>query len=443
VDPSASSLDLDLLVSGVAALIAGLIIGLERQIAIVRDNKPSPDIGGVRTFPLIALVGALSAYLAPRLGAWLVAAVLLGLVALIAAHHLGKPQEERDPGLTTEAAALATLLIGALAGSTHGSLAALSLDSVQSRIITPAALAVVIALVLSVKERLHEITRRIGGADLLAILQLIVVAVVFLPLVPDKGYGPYLAINPAQVMKMMVFIGSIGLIGFLATVLLGAGRALLVTGLVGGLVSSTAVTFSMARRAKESPALVCTAALSIVAASSVMFLRVLAAAAVVYPALLPRLAASMSAMFVCGVLAAIPVWRAAKDEEKAKSDLEMKNPFELKSAALFGVAFAAVILASRFLRDTFGDGALYVAALVAGLTDVDAITLSTANLAKDGLALEVASGVIVAACVSNTVVKGGIAWTSGGRALGVKVARVFGAMIAGGALAIVLQHLIG
>lgn len=433
VDPGL--LDQALLLDGAAALIAGVIIGLERQIAIVRGSRAAPDIGGVRTFPLIALLGALSARLSPALGAWLPATVLLGLVALIAVHHIGKRVEDRDPGLTTEAAALATFLIGALAGSP------LLGPAFAVRVATPAALAVFVALVLSVKEPLHELTRKITSGDLFAILQLLLIAVVFLPLVPDRAFGPYEAINPAQVLRMIVFIGGIGLVGFVATALLGAGRALFVTGLVGGLVSSTAVTFSMARRAKESAGLVNSCALSIVAASSIMLLRVLVAAGVIFPALVPRLVASVGTMFICGALAALPLVRKARAEEKATGELTLKNPFELKSAALFGVAFAVVVLGSRFLQATFGDAALYVAALVAGLTDVDAITLSTANLARDGLALDVATGVILTASIANTLVKGGIARTSGGPALGRAVARVFGAMIAGGIVAIVVQRL--
>jgi len=163
----------------------------------------------------------------------------------------------------------------------------------------------------------------------------------------------------------------------------------------------------------------------------------------VFAPLLPRLAFTLVAMFVASAVAAIPLWRRARLEEHAVADVDVKNPFELTSALLFGVAFAVVILVSTFARDTFGDAALFVAAALAGLTDVDAITLSTASLAKDGLDLQLATGVILTACFANTVVKAGIAWVSGGRALGLLVARVFGASVVTGIAVVLIQRAIG
>ena len=241
---------------------------------------------------------------------------------------------------------------------------------------------------------------------------------------------------------MVLFIGGIGLVGFVATRLFGAGHGLVVTGLVGGLASSTAVTFTMARRAKENPALVCSCALAIVGASCVMLVRVLIAATLLFPALGVRIGAALVVMFAVSLLAAWPLMRGARAESKASAAVDVKNPFELKSAFVFGLAFAVVILLSKFLRATFGDSALYLAALVAGLTDVDAITLSTANLAKDGLSLSLAAGVILTACLSNTFVKIAIGWSTGGRALGQQLARIFGAMLAAGIVAVVVSALL-
>lgn len=460
------------------ALLAGVIIGLERQTAIARsvsgaravadavagavvDDGAAPaggdkgsvdksaiasnalvartaaaiDVGGVRTFPLIALFGALSTWLSITVASVILPVGLFSLVALIAAHHLGKPSGERDPGITTESAAVVTFLLGAL------SMAPNIFDDMTSKTTTIMGIAVVVAVVLSLKTQLHDLSARIQSADLFAALQLLMVAVVFLPLAPNTGFGPYGAFNPAQMGKMVLLIGVIGFVGFVASRLWGAGRGILVGGFIGGLVSSTAVTFTMARRASTTPGLVASCALSVVAASSIMFVRVVAAAAVVYAPLLPRLAMVLVAMFVASAIAAIPLWRQARAEEHATADVDVKNPFELKSALLFGVAFAVVILVSKFARDTFGDSALYVAAALAGLTDVDAITLSTANLAKEGLAEPIAAGVILTACFANTVVKGSIAWVSGGRALGVMVARVFGASVVAGVVVLGIQLL--
>lgn len=451
----------DLILSLGVALIAGVLIGLERQTAIARGGSSAIGIGGIRTFPLIALTGGLSGVLAPGFGIFMPAVGLVALVVLISAHHMGKsddahwkagdtprvplrrasaspwePRRVRDPGITTAAAAVVAFLLGAAATAPG-----LFVD-LREKTISVVAIAVVVAVLLSVKSQLHAFSERIQSADLFSALQLLVVAVVFLPLAPNVGFGPYEAFNPAQIGKMVVLIGVIGFLGFIASRLWGAGRGILVGGFIGGLVSSTAVTFTMARRAKETPGLVASCALSVVAASSVMLVRVVLAAAVVYAPLLPRLAVTLLAMLAATVIAALPLWKKARAEEHALADVEVKNPFELKSALLFGVAFAVVILISRFARDEFGDAALYVAAAVAGLTDVDAITLSTANLAKDGLSLSVATGVILTACFANTAVKASIAWASGGRALGLPVARVFGFSVVVGLVVVVAQALL-
>jgi uncharacterized membrane protein (DUF4010 family) len=422
------------------ALLAGVLIGLERQTAVARDvaGGTSLDIGGVRTFPLIALGGALCGTLAGAAPGGLMPAVgLAALVALIGAHHLGKPAPERDPGISTETAAVVTFLLGVTATAPG------LFPDLTSKTTTVIAVAVVVAVILSLKTQLHQMTARIQSVDLLAALQLLVVAVVFLPLAPDRGYGPYAAFNPAQMGQMVVLVGVIGFVGFVASRVWGAGRGMLVGGFIGGLVSSTAVTFSMARRVKETPGLTASCALSIVAASTVMLARVVVAAGVIYAPLLPRLSITLLTMLVASALASLPLWRQARAEVHAVADVDVKNPFELKSALLFGLAFAAVILVSQFARDTFGDTGLYVAAALAGITDVDAITLSTSALARDGLGLHLATGVIVTACFANTVVKGGIAWVSGGPALGKMVARVFGTSIVTGVVVLLLQLAVG
>lgn len=439
-------MNVELVLSLGLALLVGVLIGLERQTAIAKGGSSAKDIGGIRTFPLIALSGGLCGALAVPFGTVVPAVGLIGLVVVVAASRFGvapspkngavATDEERDAGVTTEVAALVAFLLGSLCTAPG-----LFVD-VNQKAISVIAVAVVVTVLLSVKSQLHDFSARVQSADLFAALQILVVAVVILPLVPNEGFGPYGAFNPAQIGKMVVLIGVIGFVGFVASRLWGAGRGILVGGFIGGLVSSTAVTFTMSKRAKENPALTASCALSIVAASSVMLVRVTATAAVIFPALLPRLAATLLAMLVVSTLVALPLWRRAKNEEQATADVEVKNPFELKSALIFGVAFALVILVSRFARETFGDGALYVAAALAGLTDVDAITLSTATLAKDGLALTTATGVILTACFSNTLVKAGISLFTGGRALFVAVLRVFGASMVAGVLALVAQWLI-
>jgi uncharacterized membrane protein (DUF4010 family) len=162
----------------------------------------------------------------------------------------------------------------------------------------------------------------------------------------------------------------------------------------------------------------------------------------VHAPLLPRLVIPTGAMALVGGALLVPLLVKARAGEKATADIALKNPFELKSAVIFGLLFAFVIFISKAARATLGDSALYLAALVAGTTDVDAITLSTAALAGEGLGLDIAATTILIACFANTIVKGGIAWTSGGRAFGVVVARVFGAMIVAGGVALAIMAVV-
>ncbi len=410
------------------SMAVGLFVGLERQRAIVNKEGDDVLLGGVRTFPLIAIAGSVCALVSPS---WMIAAGLVGLVALMSVHRISLTHEQREGGLTTEIAALVTFLLGALACADVRELA-----DTGDRLLLVAALGVVVTLLLSIKPRLHEVVRKVSDEDIFATAQILVVALVVLPLLPTESFGPFDAIQPRQIGKMILLVGGVSFLGYAASRLMGAGRGLVVTGLIGGLVSSTAVTFSMSRRAKDDERVRPAAAVAVVAASSVMLVRVLVAVTVVHAPLLPRLVIPMGAMALVGGALLVPLLMKARAGEKATADITLKNPFELKSAVIFGLLFAFVIFISKAARATLGDTALYLAAVVAGTTDVDAITLSTASLASEGLALDIAATTILIACFANTMVKGGIAWTSGGRAFGVVVARVFGAMIAAGAVAI-------
>ncbi|MCC7074536.1 MAG: MgtC/SapB family protein [Deltaproteobacteria bacterium] len=431
----------DLAASLGTAFAVGLLIGLERQMAIGKAEQHEARLGGVRTFPLIAVAGALSVLLAETLGVWVAAASLLGVVLLMAAHRVGASAPEREGGVTTEVAAVVTWLLGALALS-HA-----ILPDLGTRLTTTAGLGVVVTLLLSIKPRLHAAVRRVSDDDIFATLQILVVAVVVLPLLPDKSYGPYDAINPQHIGRMVLFIGAISFTGYLASRVLGPGRGLTVTGLLGGLVSSTAVTFTMARRARTEPDHAAACALAVVSASTMMFLRVLAAAGVVYAPLVPRLLLPLGAMSAVGVaLMAVLArrGRTARPEVSAPlGEVPLKNPFELKSALVFGLLFGGVTLAATAARALLGDAAILLAALVAGTTDVDAITLSAATLAKDGLAISLAASAVVVATFANTAVKAGIAFITGGAAFGRRVGLAYLAMAAVGGLTIALQWVVG
>jgi uncharacterized membrane protein (DUF4010 family) len=273
-------------------------------------------------------------------------------------------------------------------------------------------------------------------------LKFLIVAVVVLPLLPDETIGPLGVINPFNIGLMIVLIAGISFAGWVASRLFGLGkkRGLAVAALIGGLVSSTAVTLSFAGRVKKEPALAPLAAAAIVLASAIMFVRILVEVAVVYSPLLRPLALPLGAMTVAGLGAGAYLYRgehAAADTAAAP----LRNPVELSSAIRFGLIFGAVLLASKAAQVYLGPRGIYLAAFAAGTTDVDAITLSTARLAQQGLAPTVAVTTILIGAASNTAVKTAIAFALGSAALGRRVLIAMLASIAAGALGAALVWL--
>jgi uncharacterized membrane protein (DUF4010 family) len=412
------------------ALVAGLLLGLQREQANAERTNDDKRIalGGVRTFPLIALGGGVAAVVSGPGAAWLPSAGLLGLIVLLASHRA----RNAVGGMTSEVAAVVTWLLGALAGTST-----LFADD-REKAVTVVSTAVVAALLLSVKIPLHSFVRKLNTDDILATLQLLLVAVVVVPLLPDRTLGPYDVINPAQIGRMVLLIAGISFVGYAASRYYGAGKGMAVTGLVGGLASSTAVTVAMARHARADPTLVGSAALSIVLACGVLLVRIVVVVALVYPPLLADLMFPIGAMMVAALVAVIVLSRRRKRQQKP-SEVALKNPMELKSAVVFAVLFAVVMLASKVASTQFGPSALFLTALVAGGVDVDTITLSAANLARSGTSAMVATAMMLMAVASNTIVKACIAFAIGGRAIGLTVSLVFAVMVAAGAAGVALR----
>ncbi len=421
-------------VSLAVALGVGLLIGIEREQSS-SDRQTGLLLGGARTHPLFALAGALATLLAQQLGAWVVVITFVGLMSLTVAAYVGDLRAGRDRGMTSEVAFALTFLLGALAASTG------VIEPVGRKLVLVAALGVAVTALLSAKPILHRLVERTSREDVYATLKFLIVAVIVLPLLPDQTYGPFAVLNPFEIGLMVVLIAGIGFAGYVAVRLLGSGRGMAVTGLIGGLVSSTSVTLSFAGRAKKQPKLAAASALAIVAASSIMFPRVLIEVAVVNPGLLTEVAFPLGGMFLGGAGWAVFLYLRAGQEAKRKSDAEptYKNPFELGSAFKFGAIYALVLFVAVAATRYLGAGGTYLAGLLAGTTDVDAITLSMANQAKQGLDPTVAATTIMLGCASNTVVKAVLAASLGGWELGRRVGLAFGVVLGAGLIGLLLM----
>jgi len=386
---------------GTAAAI-GLLIGLERQRA------PSP-IGGIRTFPLIAAFGALCGLLAAHFGLWLPAAGMVAVAAMLAIGNLGGQRDE-SPGITSEVAALLVYLLGAWL-AVEGS-------------VVPVVVGGAVAVLLHSKAPLHGLVERLGQRDLNALMRFVVITLVVLPILPDRTFGPYQVLNPRNIWWMVVLIVGISLGGYVLYKLCGAKAGTVLGGILGGMISSTATTASFARRARLEPTGVGLAATVVVVASTVALGRVLVEIAVVAPGHVLLMAWPVLTIMVTLAVAAVLLLVGATGD---RADLpDQGNPAELKSALVFAGLYAVVTVAVAASKAHFGTNALYVVAVISGLTDMDAITLSTSRLVHEGsLTADQGWRIVVMAVIANLVFKGGMAWVLGGWRLGWRVGGAF------------------
>jgi uncharacterized membrane protein (DUF4010 family) len=402
------------------ALAIGLLIGLERGWE-QRRMAEGERVAGFRTFGLVGLLGAATVILA-REESLVTAAVALTLGLVTALGYYRKSRSPRGQSATGMIALLLTFALGAMAG--------------RGYVEAAASAGVVVTLLLSVKPELHGLLHRIERDELLATIRLLLISVVMLPILPDRGFGPWQALNPYRLWWMVVLVASISYLGYLADRLWGGERNSLFTGLFGGLVSSTAVAWTLSRRAPAARQDADSLAAGIIIASSMMFPRLLAVLLPVASAVVVRLVAPIAAAALVGFAAGAALELRARGARSPGRThrVRLRNPLDLSTAVKFGLFLAAITVAARTIGDFGGNRGLYLVAAAAGLADVDAIALSVASMASHGAvsASGAATAVLIAA-TANTVVKSAIAAAVGGSRLGVRVALPMAASLAAGA----------
>jgi len=401
-----------------AALLIGALIGLEREF--VQQRSGEREFGGIRTFSLLSLGGAAAAALAQQFGVAVFVAAYAAMVLMILSSFVGEMIRAKEEGITTEVAGVLMPLIGAMA--------------VWGRVEIAAALGVITAFLLSLRPRLHGMVRGMSDEDLRATLEFALISAVILPLLPNRGFGPYEVLNPFQIWLLVVLVSGIGFFGYLLMKLLGPERGIGLTAVLGGLVSSTATTVSFAGRSRQEAGLSPLLTRGILLASAVMFPRVLVWVAAVHRPLLPLVLLPISVMFLADLAVAALIWRRARTAPGPEQPkVELANPLKLRTAITFGLVFAVVLVAVRAANEFFGSAGVYAASALAAITDVDSITLSTAQLAgRAELDLRVAATAIVLASLINTAAKGVMAWTLGSPQLRRSVAIGFGAVVLSG-----------
>jgi uncharacterized membrane protein (DUF4010 family) len=384
------------------SLALGLIIGMERGW----QSRQSPQglrIAGIRSFGFVGLLGGLSALLGQKLGISVLAVAFLGLILMVAVSYGLSARQTEDFGITTELSLLITFVLGVLAG--------IGLLS------EALAVSVAVAVLLGFKQELHQSLEKLDRRELIATLQLLILAAIALPLLPDRNLGPWSALNPRSIGLLVLLIAGISYVGYFAMRLLGTRVGLLATAIIGALVSSTAVTISFGRMARRGQGSMAVLGAGISLASGTMALRILAEVSIVNQALLFNLIIPMALLAIIPLVAAVAIAaRSAKTEPPA--EVELKNPIELGSALIYAGVLSVLFVLIHAMESWFGNAGIYLLSAISGITDVDAVSLSLAQATKGDLPLSVgAMGILIAAMV-NTLVKAVLASAIGGWKLG-------------------------
>ncbi len=343
----------------VFSLFLGFIIGLEREI----KAKFGQDLfAGIRTFPLIAVLGTITGLLCIWLGSIIPFAITFsGVIVLVTASYL----KDKSYGITTEVAVLITFLIGYLVAHEHYHMATF--------------ITITTAFLLVLKKKLEGLTQKLDEEDILAVLKFVALLGVIYPLLPNEEVFP--GFNPSEVWLFVIIVSAIDFVGYFLLKYKG-DRSILLMGLVGGLVSSTAVTLAFSELSRKFKGYTHVLFFSIMLSWSLMLVRVSVYAFILYPEALPVLVILFTPYLLVLFSYGFAVYRKGKISGEIREKLELVEPFTLTQALIFGVIYAGISVASYYLKSFLGDKGLLIVSLVSGIIDVDAISLFLLNALK-------------------------------------------------------------
>lgn len=400
----------------VMAMIIGALIGIERQRRIIEDK--TRGVAGLRTFVLIALLGALAARLSEIFGDLFIVAAYAGFLILVG---IGYATASRIVGwldFTSAVAASITFLLG-------------SLCCFEESMLLAVALSILVTWTLATRKTAHRYVEAISDTELLDTLKMGLVALVILPLLPDRALDPLEVLNPRRIWMMVVLVSLISYVGYILIRVLGDDRGVTLTGILGGIVSSTAVTMSMASEVRERSQSLASAVFATTLAACTMFPRILLIVTLVNMELLVPLSTQLAAMAGVGVALAYVL---RKNAAPLESPVAHKDPFRLIPALKFGALFAFTLFVTKLASISLGETGSYAAGLISGLADVDAVVLAMATLAAGSISSKTAVIAIMLAAITNTALKLSIAFVMGSREFGMEMAKVFVPMMASGIL---------
>ncbi len=415
--------DLALLVNFAVAIGLGALIGAEREVTKIGKDarKTGVEFSGLRTFTLLSILGFVGAYLANIVGVVALGGVFLAVSAFLLAEYW----RQNFAGITSELAAVATFLVGMIAFSSP---------------LVATTVGVTVVLILATKKWIRDFLKKIKEDEFLATIKFIIVSCVVLPILPTEPIDPWGIVSLRNAWLMVVFISAISFVGYVLTKIIGSQKGLSLTGIVGGLASSTAVTSAMSVESKRNSKITTPFTIAIVLASSVMLLRVGFEVFVLNRTLLPQLALSLGTMLLASGGVLIFLWQMssrADRQQKSKNELKLSSPFQLAPALKFALFYILILFVAHFANAFFGTQGVYAAAAFSGLADVDAITISLARLAGSGeLAHSTAVNGITIAVLVNTLVKLSIIQIFGDRQIFRQALIAFSIILAAGLAAI-------
>lgn len=384
----------------------GFLIGMERTFTKLQ-NKEEEEFAGLRTHTLIAIFGFLSALIAQFTGPWFLGVSFAGMIAFVIVSYIRLSAVKGNTGGTSEVATILTFLLGALVCFGH--------------ILLAVAIVVIVLLLLTYKPSLHLFVEKLSLEEMRAIIQFVIISALIIPFLPDSNFGPYDLWNLKDIWKMVILVSGTSLIGYLVAKLIG-NKGTMLAGMVGGLVSSTAVTLTFSRRSKQAKTQSSDHAgsfyfaMAIISACTIMFPRILFEVFVVNRNLAQQLWLPILIITMAGFGGAYFIYKK-RQGRKEETTLPLKNPLNFGTAIKFALFFAGVMLLVRYSSENFGDKGTYIAGALSGITDVDAITLSMAKMATRPENYPLAINTILLAALSNTLVKFCIVMMLGSRHL--------------------------
>ncbi len=387
----------EIIFSFLVAVLLGFLIGLERE----RKREVSGSIfAGIRTFPLIALFGAVMGQLSQLTSFWLIWAALLSFGGLLCLSYWRSSAGVKLGG-TTEVTALVAFALGVLAG--------------LGEFVPALAGAVMVTAILSLKDELRLLSGAVSRADLFALVQFSAVSLVILPIVPNENMGPWAVWNPRSIWLLVVLISGISFIGYVLSKLMSTDRSIGVSGFIGGIASSTAVTLSFSQRSKTNHALSLTFAAGILSATAISMIRLLVLIGVINTSLLIQVAPLFLTYSLINLFLGWIIHRFSK--RAAGEGAKLNNPFELRPALSFAALFALVLLITKAAQVFLGEQGIFIASFLSGFTQLDAIVLTLTQQSSAGLAAETLLKSFALALSANSLFKSILSFSIGSSVL--------------------------